>query len=239
MLAGLVVLIATSAGALAVLLLKKLDGQRYAFLLAFSGGVMAFSAVEMLTESHHTSGDIGVLAGFMAGVAILMISERLLPHIHMHIKKKELTDSKKKAALIAGTIALHNIPEGLAIATAFASSAPLGWFVTTSIALQDIPEGALVSAPLAVYGVNKRDSLLYGILSGFAECVAAIAGFLFLNFFSNLVPVALAFSAGAMVYVVFVELLPDAMQDGKERIATISFIAGAAIAFVIAGALAV
>ena len=239
MLAGLVVLIATSLGAMAVLLLKKLDGHRYSFLLAFSGGVMAYSAVEMLTESHHAAGDIGVLAGFMAGVVALMISERLLPHVHMHLKKKELTDSKKKAVLIAGSIGLHNIPEGLAIATAFASSATLGWFVTTSIALQDIPEGALVSAPLAAYGVNKKDSLFYGILSGLAEGIAAIAGFLFLNFFSNLVPVALAFSAGAMVYVVFVELLPDAMQDGKERIATISFIAGAAIAFVIAGALAV
>jgi len=222
-----------------VLFFRRIDGWRYPAMLAFSAGVMAYSAVEMLTESHHSGGDMVVLAGFIAGVAALMASERLLPHIHRHIRKRDMGNPQKKAALVAGSIALHNVPEGLAIATAFASSAPLGWFVTTSIAIQDVPEGALVSAPLSAYGLGRRMSFLFGVLSGAAEAGAAIAGYIFLSFFSGLVPVSLAFSGGAMAYVIFVELMPDALENGMERVGALSFAAGAAAAFALASLLAV
>jgi ZIP family zinc transporter len=175
-----------------------------------------------------------VVAGLALGIATLAVSEKLLPHIHMHITKKELKHSKKKALMIGGAIALHNVPEGLAIATAFAASNPLGWFVTTTIAIQDIPEGALISAPLACYGMKRSTAILYGVLSGVAEAAAAIIGFAFLSMFSGIVPIALAFSAGAMGYVVLVELLPDAFAKGMERTGAIAFAAGAATAFALA-----
>ena len=233
------VLLATSAGSFATLLIKNIGERRKSAMLAFAAGVMAYSAFEMLGQSHQSAGDITMLIGFFSGIVLIMISERIIPHIHHHVKKEKIGDEKKKALLVAGTITLHNLPEGFAVATAFATSTPLGWFVTTSIALQDIPEGALVSAPLNIYGMSSRWSLFYGVFSGVAEAAAAVLGYVFLSYFSALVPYALAFSAGAMIYVILVELMPDALENGMERIGTVSFIAGAVIAFALASLLAV
>ena len=238
-LGALMALLATSLGAFVVLFLGGISRKGSSVMLAFAAGVMAYSAVEMLGQSHRSAGDAAMLLGFLAGLALVMIGERALPHIHRHIRKKDLADSKKKAMLIAGTITIHNLPEGFAIATAFAASTPLGWFVTTSIALQDIPEGTLVSAPLKHYGMSNRSSIFFGVLSGAVEAAAAVLGYLFLSSFSGLIPFALAFSGGAMAYVVLVELMPDAMEDGMERLATLSFAGGAAVAFVLASLLAV
>jgi ZIP family zinc transporter len=238
-LGALVVFLATSAGSFAVLFLKGIGRRSNSAMLAFASGVMGYSALEMLGQSHAAGGDLVVLGGFASGIAALMASERLLPHIHRHLRKSELADEKKKAAMIAGSITLHNIPEGFAVATAFAASNPLGWFVTSSIALQDIPEGALVSAPMNAYGLNTRWSVFFGVLSGAVEAGAAVLGYLFLSQFSGIVPFALALSSGAMVYVVLVEIMPDAVGDGMERLATVCFIAGAAIAFAMASVLAV
>jgi zinc transporter, ZIP family len=234
LLGALAVLLATSAGALTVLFIGCLDGRRNAAMLAFAAGMMAYSAFEMLAQSHQSSGDMTVLAGFGLGIAALAASEKLLPHIHMHITKEELAHSKRKALMIGGAIALHNIPEGLAVATAFAASAPLGWFVTSTIAIQDIPEGALIAAPLACYGMGRKQAVGYGVLSGLAEAAAAVAGFYLLSLFGSIVPLALAFSAGAMTYVVLVELLPDAFQNGMERTSSLAFTLGAAAAFALA-----
>jgi ZIP family zinc transporter len=238
-LGALAVLLATSAGSFAVLFLKGIGRRGSSSMLSFAAGIMAYSAVEMLGQSHNSAGDAVMLAGFLIGLMVIMACERIIPHIHHHIRKKELADEKKKAVLIAGTITLHNLPEGFAIATAFAASNPLGWFVTSSIALQDVPEGALVSAPLNIYGMSNRWSVAFGVLSGVAEAGAAVLGFIFLSYFASLVPFALAFSAGAMIYVVFVELMPDAVEGGMERNAALFFVAGAAIAFVMASMLSV
>jgi zinc transporter, ZIP family len=238
-LGALLVLLATAAGALAAFFLGCIDRMKYSAMLAFAAGAMAFSSVEMLLQSHSLAGDLVVASGFAIGFLFLMASEKLLPHIHMKVRKKELAEGGKKAALIAGAISLHNVPEGFAIATAFAASGPLGWFVTTAIALQDIPEGALVSTPLACLGLRKRTAVLFGILSGAIEAAAAVLGYIFLSAFTGLVPVSLAFSAGAMTYVVFVEIMPDALGNGMERVAAAAFVAGAAVTFAIAAILAV
>jgi len=235
-LGAIVVLIATSAGAAAILFIGGVGERRNAAMLAFAAGAMGFSSLEMLAQSHQSAGDLVVVAGLALGILALAVSERLLPHVHLHITKEELAHSKKKAIMIGGAIALHNVPEGLAIATAFAASNPLGWFVTTTIAIQDIPEGTLISAPLATYGMKRNTAVLYGVLSGVAEALAAIIGFAFLSMFGGIVPIALAFSAGAMSYVVLVELLPDAFAKGMERTGAIAFAAGAATAFALASA---
>ncbi|MFH0884764.1 MAG: ZIP family metal transporter [Candidatus Micrarchaeota archaeon] len=234
LLGALTVLIATSAGAIAVLFTGCMIDKRNAAMLAFAAGAMGYSALEMLSSSHQAAGDIVVVEGLALGILALAVSEKLLPHVHLHITKEELKHSKKKAIMIGGAIALHNVPEGLAIATAFAASNPLGWFVTTTIAIQDIPEGILISAPLTCYGMKRRTAVLYGVLSGVAEAIAAVIGFAFLSMFSGIVPIALAFSAGAMGYVVLVELLPDAFQKGMERTGAIAFSLGAATAFALA-----
>jgi len=238
-LASLAVLLATSAGATAAFFFGCMDRMKYSVLLAFSAGAMAFTALEMLSQSHGLAGDMVVGGGFALGLLFLLVAEKVLPHAHMHFRKKELEKSGKRAAMIAGAIAIHNVPEGLVIATAFAASGPLGWFATTAIALQDIPEGALVSTPLSCYGIDKRMAVLFGVLSGAVEAAAAIIGYAFLSSFASIVPGALAFSAGAMAYVVFVEILPDAWGNGMERVAVVSFAAGAAATFAMAGLLGV
>lgn len=231
------VLLATSAGAAAILGFRRLGKAAYSAMLAFCAGVMAFSSMEMLGQSHASSGDAVVVAGVLLGLLALFLSDRLLPHAHAKIRGREITASKKKAALLAGAITLHNVPEGFAIASAFAGSVPLGWLVTVSMALQDIPEGFMISAPLSCYGVDRRRSIGFGILSGVVEALAAIAGYIFLSSFTQVIPLGLAFSAGAMSYVIFAELLPDSFSGGMQRVAALSFAAGAAAAFGIATAL--
>ncbi|MFH0923048.1 MAG: ZIP family metal transporter [Candidatus Micrarchaeota archaeon] len=230
-LGAFIAMMATSIGACGVFFFRKIDKNAFSILLAFSAGVMAFSTVEMIVQAHKTAGDFTVAAGALLGLFALLVVEKTLPHVHMLLRKKTITVAKKKAALIAGTISIHNIPEGFAIASAFAGSLPLGWMVTASMALQDAPEGFLVSAPLAGYGVDLKRSLKFGILSGVVEFVSAVIGFLFLSAVASIIPFALAFSAGAMAFVILAELLPDAFLKGHRRASAVAFILGVAIAF--------
>lgn len=223
----------TTAGSAVILLVRKLEGPAYSAILAFSGGVMAFASYEMLSQSHAASGDIAALAGLALGLLAFSAMDRLLPHLHTLLNRgaSSLHREKRKAALLAGTITLHNIPEGFAIASAFAASPSLGWLVAVSIALQDFPEGLVVSAPLSAYGVKSRHSFLWGAFSGFVEFASAIAGFLFLSAVGAITPFALAFSAGAMAYVTAFELLPDSFSQ-KDKL-----LPAAALAFGVAAAL--
>lgn len=232
-----VAMLATSLGAAGVLGFKKLNARYYPIILSFCAGVMIFSSIEMLTESHALSGHFLAFVGLLCGLLAFFIIERALPHIHNFISRKALQASKKKAALLAGTISIHNIPEGFAIASAFASSSPLGWLVTTSIALQDIPEGLTISAPLACCGVSTRRSFLWGVFSGFVEFAAAIAGYLFLSTVTTLSPFALAFSAGAMSYVALFELFLESLKDKNRHMVALSFVIGIATAFALASVL--
>jgi len=229
---------ATTAGAALVLPVKGMDGRLFALLASFSGGVMAFSALEMLTQSHAISGDLTALAGLALGLCAFYVIERLLPHAHAFMGRAPLAKEKKKAALLAGTITLHNIPEGFAIASAFAASPPLGWLVAGTIAIQDFPEGLIVSAPLMAYGIGKRHSFFWGAFSGLVEFLAAMAGFLFLSAVAAATPFALAFSAGAMAFVTFSELLPDSLRACGIARALASFALGVFAAFGLASLMA-
>lgn len=229
-----VVFISTALGALGVLAIRRIGMRGYPVMLAFAAGTMAFTSIEMAVQSHEAGGDAMLVLGLLSGIVLILLTEHALPHIHMHMKKEELQDAKKKAILMTGSIALHNIPEGVSIASAFAASGPFGWLVTASIALQDIPEGALIAAPLHAYGISKRSAVFYGMLSGFIEGIAAIVGYLLLDYFRSFVPFALSFAAGAMTYVVFVEILPDAMANGRERASAVAFFLGALVALLIA-----
>jgi ZIP family zinc transporter len=219
---------------MSTVLISNICKARYWILLSFSAGVMTYTAAEMLGQANETTGMASAIGGFVIGLLFILIIERSLPHFHYHIKKTKLPNSKKKAALIVGTIAIHNIPEGFAIAAAFAGSGPLGWFTTISMAIQDAPEGALISAPLICYGLKKEKAIFFGILSGVAESLAAIVGYVFLSIITGLIPLALAFSAGAMIYVVGVEIMPGVLRE-KLYLGSASFIAGMATAVALSG----
>jgi len=231
-----VALAATCLGASAVLAFKKIDCKAQALAISFCAGMMAFSAFEMMLQSNSGAGFATTIAGAAFGLATFFAVEKLLPHAHLAIRKRRMENSKKKMALMAGTVTLHNIPEGFAIAAAFASSSPLGWLVSTSIALQDIPEGTVVSVPVACYGASTGRSFMIGAFSGLVEFSAAIVGYFFLNQIQPLVPFALAFSGGAMAYVALFELLPDAFGNGSWKEPAISVAAGVLAAFSLAAA---
>ncbi|MCX6770694.1 MAG: ZIP family metal transporter [Candidatus Micrarchaeota archaeon] len=238
-LGALLAFAATAAGAALVLPIKGMKGALFALLISFSGGVMAFSALEMLLQSHAASGNITALAGLALGLCAFFVLDRIMPHAHAFVSRAPMERHKKKAALLAGTITLHNIPEGFAIASAFAASPSLGWLVAATIAIQDFPEGLIVSAPLSAYGMGARRSFFWGAFSGFVEFLAAIAGFLFLSTVSAATPFALAFSAGAMAFVTFSELMPDALRAGDKARVALTFLAGAALACALSLLLAV
>ncbi len=233
---------ATAAGAAGLFLIKKLGRREHLAIIAFSSGVMLFSAGEMLLQAYALLGLWRVIGSFLLGGAVLFAMERLIPHAHAFVKGKKapgMSEEGKKALLVGGTITLHNIPEGFAIAAAFAASSPLGWLVSVSMAVQDFPEGLIVSAPLAAYGISKKQSVFWGVFSGAVEAGAAIVGFFLIAATTTLTPVALAFSAGAMAFVTLFELLPDAFSCKDRRLPIIALALGLAAACAIAALLAV
>jgi len=230
-LGALLVFAATALGSLIVYFVDCMDRRVYSVLLSFASGVMLFSALEMSASAGQSLGLVLAAAFVLIGAVGFVAFERSMPHLHVLRKSKLAGD--RNAPLVAGAVTLHNIPEGIAIGSAFASSTPLGWLVSVSMALQDIPEGLSVSAPLACFGMQKHKSLLFGILSGFVEAVFAVIGYCFLVLVAWVVPYGLAISAGAMFAVVFIELLPDAFKHGQERTAALCLLFGLAVAFVL------
>lgn len=225
--------LATMAGAATVFFVKRVPVSFLPLVIAFSAGMMATASWEMLNESHALVGHQMALTGFLGGMIVLFIFERSLPHLHLMLRGNEMPAAKRKAVFLAGTITLHNIPEGFAIAAAFADSPSLGWFVAISIALQDIPEGMIVSMPAACYGLEQKRSFFWGAMSGVTEFVAAIAGYFFLSSLSTATPFALGFSSGAMFYVVLFELLPDVIQSDARRQGIVAFLVGITTAYVL------
>lgn len=232
---AVILLLAHSLGSSVVLLLKgrKIQPIDYSYIISFCAGVMSFTSVEMFNQARAAIGNAETSAALLLGVLVFFIIERSLPHLHYLVRKTNMSDSKKKATMIAGTITIHNMPEGFSVASAFAHSIPLGWLVTSTIAFQDIPEGVLVSTPLVCYGMECTRSFKFGVLSGAVEAGSAVFCYLFLSLVTSAVPPALAFSAGAMSYVVLAELLPDAFK-GKAWAVAISFVAGVLAGFGIA-----
>jgi len=224
-------LVATTVGASGVLAFKRVHTRFYATLVAFCAGMMGFSALEMINESHALTGHRLALASLLMGMTAFLVLGKLLPHAHFLLTGNELPDAKRKITLLIGTIMLHNIPEGFAIASAFATSSSLGWLVTLSIAFQDVPEGLIVGVSMACLGVSTRRSFLCGVLSGIVEFAAAIGGFLLLRVVAGATPLALGFSGGAMAFVILSELLPDAIQAEGRYAALAALIGGFVAAY--------
>lgn len=222
---------ATVIGASGILVFRAVDERYHGSIIAFSAGVMAFSVLEMTDTSHALAGHLPALGFLLAGMTLFFILDRILPHAHVAMGGGEMSHVKRKAALLAGTITLHNIPEGFAIASAFADSSSLGWLVALSVAIQDVPEGFIVALPMASLGLSRKSAFLWGAFSGVVEMLAAVVGFLLLRAVHTAMPFALAFSAGAMSYVVLFELLPDALQCGTKRMTAGAFALGAGVAY--------
>ena len=235
--------IGTALGACFVFLLKdKMNEMLQKCLLGFAAGVMVAATVWSLlipsiemSESMENLAFVPAAIGFSVGIFFLLIMDRIIPHLHLHDSQPEGIKSKlKKTTMLIFAVTLHNIPEGMAVGVVFAGTSAgnseitiMGAFaLSVGIAIQNIPEGAIISLPLKSEGLSKGKAFLYGTLSGVVEPLSAAITILLIRFIEPFLPYILAFAAGAMIYVVVEELIPEASEGEHSNIGTIGFAFG-------------
>ncbi len=234
LLAGIFTWGMTAAGAALVFLFREINRRLLDAMLGFAAGVMIAASfwsllspgIEMAESLHLTPWLVAVI-GFISGALFVSIADRLLPHLHIGMPIAAAEGPKtswKRSTLLVLAITIHNIPEGLAVGVAFGAvaagfdAATIGGAVALAlgIGIQNFPEGAAVSVPLRREGFSRGRSFLIGQYSGLVEPVAAVAGAYFVTHLQPILPFALCFAAGAMIYVVVEELIPEA-QRGSEH----------------------
>ena len=235
--------VGTALGAACVFFMKDAMNQNIQkALLGFASGVMVAASVwSLLIPAIEMSEDKGQLAflpaaiGFVLGILFLLGMDHLIPHLHMDSDVPEGMPSKlKKTTMMVLAVTLHNIPEGMAVGVVFAGAITGEEGVTLAgaltlalgIAIQNFPEGAIVSMPLVTEGNSRGKAYLYGMLSGIVEPIAAGITIVLLGLVIPMLPYLLAFAAGAMIYVVVEELLPEASTGEHTNISTIGFATG-------------
>ena len=232
----------TALGASLVFFVKKLNRMVLDGLLGFTGGVMVAASFWSLLspgiEMSPGEGFIKVLPasiGFALGALFIFLLDKILPHIHINFKDSEgIKTPWHKTTLLVLAITLHNIPEGLAVGVLFGGvslglpEATISGAVVLAlgIGIQNFPEGVAVSMPMRRLGASRIKSFWYGQLSAIVEPLAAVLGAFAVTFFSPLLPYALSFAAGAMIFVVIEEVIPEAQQDKYTDFATMGFILG-------------
>ena len=232
----------TALGAGLVVFTKRMSQKLLDAALGMAAGVMiAASFWSLLNPAIEMSEGYGVLKwvpaliGFLLGAGALLAIDKLLPHLHPGLAVAEgPKTSWQRSTLLVLAITLHNIPEGLAVGVAFgavAGGAPIGAAIALAvgIALQNFPEGTAVALPLRREGMSRARSLWYGQLSGAVEPLAGVAGAAAVLVVSPILPYALAFAAGAMIFVVAEELIPEAQRKGNVDVATMGCIFGFAV----------
>ena len=236
----------TTLGAAMVFLMKKeMNKKVEKILLGFASGVMIAASVWSLLipsiEMAETQGKVAWIPaaiGFLLGIVFLLVLDSVVPHMHLESEKTEGIKSKlKKTTMMVFAVTLHNIPEGMAVGVTFAGALAQNAGITMAgafalaigIAIQNFPEGAIISMPLKSEGVSKPKAFLYGTLSGIVEPIGAIITILLTNAVVPILPYLLSFAAGAMIYVVVEELIPESQAGEHSNIGTI----GVAIGFTI------
>lgn len=204
-------------------------------LLGFASGVMIAASVwSLLIPSIEMAGERIVLAavGFLAGVAFLLLLDELTPHLHLGAQKAEGPRSRlSRTAMLALAVTIHNLPEGMAVGVVFAGesqglSLSAALAVSIGIAIQNVPEGAIISMPMHAEGNSRWRSFLIGSLSGIVEPLGSVAILLLASVLGVALPYLLAFAAGAMMYVVVEELIPETAQGTHTNLSTIGFALG-------------
>jgi ZIP family zinc transporter len=236
----------TALGAAAVFLRKEFSQRLLDWMLGFAGGVMiAASFWSLLAPAIEMSEAQGVpvwfpaVAGFLMGGLALRAIDRVLPHLHIGFPPNEAEGLKttwKRSVLLVLAITLHNIPEGLAVGVAFGAAAQLpsasltgAIALTIGIGIQNFPEGLAVSVPLRRAGLSRAKSFWYGQLSALVEPIAGVIGATAVLVAQPILPYALSFAAGAMIFVVIEEVLPESQRNGNTDLATMGAMIGFAV----------
>lgn len=216
-------------------------------MLGFAAGIMiAASFWSLLKPAIEMAGEMGIIpwvpavSGFLSGGAFILLIDKILPHLHMGLatdKAEGIKTTWQRSILLILAITLHNIPEGLAVGVAFGALSQNHDVATLSgaialaigIGLQNFPEGAAVSIPLRREGFSRKKSFFYGQLSGIVEPIAGVLGAYLVLIIEPLLPYALSFAAGAMIFVVVEELIPESQTGNETDLSTIGAMLGFAV----------
>ena len=242
----LIPFLGTTLGSAMVFLMKnKMNTKVQKLLLGFASGVMIAASIwSLITPSIEMAEEQGIVSwipaaiGFLFGIIFLLVLDSIIPHLHLNSKKPEGIKAKlKNTTMMVLAVTLHNIPEGMAVGVVFAGVLAQNTTITLAgafalsigIAIQNFPEGAIISMPLKNEGMSKPKAFLYGTLSGIVEPIGAIITILLTGIVTPILPYLLSFAAGAMIYVVVEELIPESQVGEHSNIGTI----GVAIGFVL------
>ncbi len=246
----LIPFLGTSLGAACVLFMKKtLHDTIQRILTGFAAGVMVAASVwSLLIPSIEQSSAMGkwafvpAVVGFLVGMLFLLLLDSIIPHLHQHSQKAEGVKSNlKRTTMMVLAVTLHNIPEGMAVGVVYAGylsgsadiTAAGALALSLGIAIQNFPEGMIISMPLRAEGMKKGKAFLYGVLSGVVEPVGAVLTILAAGLIVPALPYLLSFAAGAMLYVVVEELIPEMSEGRHSNIGTISFAVGFSVMMIL------
>lgn len=236
----------TALGSACVLFMKdRMNPMLQRALTGFAAGVMVAASIwSLLIPAMEQSEAMGkwsfipAVAGFWLGILFLLVLDRIVPHLHMNSDKAEGPESSlQKTTMLVLAVTLHNLPEGMAVGVVYAGLLAGNSGITTTgalalslgIAIQNFPEGAIISMPLRAEGVSKKKAFLYGALSGAVEPIGAALTILAAGLFVPVLPYLLSFAAGAMLYVVVEELIPEMSEGEHSNVGTILFAVGFAV----------
>ena len=234
--------IGTSLGAALVFVLKdQISENLQKILTGFAAGVMVaasfWSLLQPALESSEAMGTLSFLpaaVGFLVGVGFLLLLDEVTPHMHFNNEEEGPKSGLKRTTKLILAVTLHNIPEGMAVGVVYAGflsgstgiSAAGALALALGIAIQNFPEGAIVSMPLRAEGMQKGKTFFFGVLSGIVEPIAAAVTVLAAGFVVPIMPYLLAFAAGAMMYVVVEELVPEMSEEPHSNLGPVAFAFG-------------
>ena len=236
----------TVLGSACVLFMKdRMNPMLQRALTGFAAGVMVAASIwSLLIPAMEQSEAMGkwsfipAVAGFWLGILFLLVLDRIVPHLHMNSDKAEGPESSlQKTTMLVLAVTLHNLPEGMAVGVVYAGllagnsgiTATGALALSLGIAIQNFPEGAIISMPLRAEGASKKKAFLYGALSGAVEPIGAALTILAAGLFVPVLPYLLSFAAGAMLYVVVEELIPEMSEGEHSNVGTILFAVGFAV----------
>ena len=226
--ASLLAGLATGVGAMPVLFTRRISDRLLDVMLGFSAGVMlAATSFSLIVPAIDLSGPWAGVFGIVLGALVLHLVDRFVPHFHAFLGAEGPPSKLPRVWLFVIAITIHNFPEGLAVGVSFGSGdVATGLVIAMAIGLQNMPEGLAVALPLLRQGYSRGRSLWYGTLTGLVEPVGGLLGAAMVSISRPILPWGLAFAAGAMLFVVSDEMIPESHRKGFEREATFGLIAG-------------
>ncbi|MGZ0042948.1 ZIP family metal transporter [Paenibacillus polymyxa] len=225
---SLISALSTGLGAVPILFMRNVTHRLRDVLLAYAAGIMTSASVyNLIPEAIQHANWFVLTAGILLGCLVLLVMEMYIPHADLEDPDSKTFQLESKSFLIIAAITLHNLPEGLSVGVSYASETQnLGNLIAFSIGLQNAPEGFIVALFLVNQNIGRFKALGIATLTGAVEIITSLIGFYLSSWVNGLVPYGLAFAAGAMMFIVYKELIPESHGDGNQRIATFSFILG-------------